>query len=248
LLLTVAGTAFGQVPSGNLYGRVTDDEGAVLQGAKVTLSGGSEPQIRVTNAHGNFIFLGLSPGTYALTAALDGYSTVEYPNIVINVGRNTTIEVTLSAAIEQSAGSESRQPDAQSLRQTFACEAITRYENRNQVDDGPLVLSTLSGQVFAEVGNPAKPLGPFPNACIGLFSEGEHKLVSNTVANKDGSFSIRDVPPGSYRLVVRDSQNAFCVANAPIRMSEPKERARGGRVVIHLRPAGIDDCSYANYK
>src|SRR4029079_14598573 len=42
----------------------------------------------------------LSPGTYGIKAELQGFSTVDYPNIVINVGRNTTIELSLSAAVE----------------------------------------------------------------------------------------------------------------------------------------------------
>jgi hypothetical protein len=134
-------------------------------------------------------------------------------------------------------------------QQTAAtCEAITKYENRNQVNYGPLVLSTLSGKVVAEGGKPVKSLGLISNACIGLFSEDEHKFIANTVASEDGSFSIKDVQPGSYRLVVRDPQNVFCVANAPVRLTKPKERAKGKRMVIHLRPAGIDSCSYADYK
>jgi hypothetical protein len=54
----------------------------------------------VTNAQGQFRFLSLAPGSYSLKAELEGYSTIDYPNIVINVGRNTSIEITLSAAVE----------------------------------------------------------------------------------------------------------------------------------------------------
>ncbi|HET9208939.1 MAG TPA: carboxypeptidase regulatory-like domain-containing protein [Thermoanaerobaculia bacterium] len=100
LLLAVGGTAFAQLQTGNLYGTVTDDKGAALPGVTVTLTGQGAPQVQVTNAQGQFRFLSLSPGTYDLKSELEGFSTIDYPNIVINVGRNTTIEVKLSPAVE----------------------------------------------------------------------------------------------------------------------------------------------------
>ncbi|MEM8962897.1 MAG: TonB-dependent receptor [Acidobacteriota bacterium] len=101
LLLAGTGAVFGQAQSGNLYGTVTDDTGDSLPGVTVTLTGGGAPQIQITNAEGQFRFLGLAPGSYGLTAELEGFSTVEYPTIAINVGRNTTIEVQLSPAVEE---------------------------------------------------------------------------------------------------------------------------------------------------
>jgi hypothetical protein len=100
MLLVAGGTAFAQLQTGNLYGTVTDDKGAALPGVTVTLSGQGAPQVQVTNAQGQFRFLGLSPASYQLKAELEGFSTIDYPNIVINIGRNTQIEVKLSAAVE----------------------------------------------------------------------------------------------------------------------------------------------------
>jgi hypothetical protein len=100
LLLVAGGTAFAQLQTGNLYGTVTDDQGAALPGVTVTLAGSGAPQVQVTNAQGQFRFLGLGPGSYDLKAELEGFSTIDYPNISINIGRNTTIEVKLSAAVE----------------------------------------------------------------------------------------------------------------------------------------------------
>lgn len=100
LLLAVGGTAFAQQQAGNLYGTVADEQGAALPGVTVSLSGNGAPQVQVTNAEGQFRFLGLGPGSYSLKAELEGFSTIDYPNIVVNVGRNTEINVTLSAAVE----------------------------------------------------------------------------------------------------------------------------------------------------
>lgn len=100
LLLLVGGTAFAQLQSGNLYAKVADEQGAALPGVTVTLSGQGAPQVQVTNAQGEVRFLGLSPGTYALEAQLEGFSTLNYPSVTLNVGRNTSLELTLSAAVE----------------------------------------------------------------------------------------------------------------------------------------------------
>jgi len=100
MLLVVGGTAFAQLQTGNLYGTVADEQGAALPGVTVTLNGNGAPQVQVTNAEGQFRFLGLAPGAYSLKAELEGFSTIDYPNISINVGRNTSIEVKLSAAVE----------------------------------------------------------------------------------------------------------------------------------------------------
>jgi hypothetical protein len=100
LLLAGGGAAFAQLQTGNLYGTVVDEQGAALPGVTVTLTGQGAPQVQVSDAKGAFHFLGLSPASYQLKAELEGFSTVEYPNVVINVGRNTQIEVTLSAAVE----------------------------------------------------------------------------------------------------------------------------------------------------
>ncbi|HEX7182010.1 MAG TPA: TonB-dependent receptor [Thermoanaerobaculia bacterium] len=100
LLLASGGAALAQLQTGNLFGTVVDEQGSPLPGATVTLSGQAAPQVQVTNAQGQFRFLGLSPASYQLKAELEGFSTIEYPNVQINVGRNTQIEVTLSAAVE----------------------------------------------------------------------------------------------------------------------------------------------------
>ncbi|HEV3459345.1 MAG TPA: carboxypeptidase-like regulatory domain-containing protein, partial [Thermoanaerobaculia bacterium] len=100
LSLLGAGAAMAQLQSGNLYGKVSDQTGAALPGVTVTLDTGEAPQIQVTNAQGEFRFLSLAPATYKIKAELQGFSPVEYPHIVINVGRNTNIELTMNSAVE----------------------------------------------------------------------------------------------------------------------------------------------------
>ena len=97
--LMLAGVATAQ-NLGNVYGVVSDDSGAALPGVTVTLEGVGAPRVTVTDENGNYRFPGLDPGTYYLKAELDGFSTVEQPNVVIAINRNTTINFTLSSAVE----------------------------------------------------------------------------------------------------------------------------------------------------
>src|SRR6185295_18527802 len=85
-----------QIRTGNLYGTVTDDQAAPLPGATVTLTGVGAPQVQVTDAQGHFRFLALVPGTYALKAEMEGFSTADYPNIDVKIGRNTTVDVPMT--------------------------------------------------------------------------------------------------------------------------------------------------------
>ncbi|HEV8581498.1 MAG TPA: TonB-dependent receptor [Thermoanaerobaculia bacterium] len=101
LLLLLAVPAAAQLQSGNLYGTVLGPGGETLPGVTVTLTGGGAPQTQVTDAQGRFRFLGLSPGSYSVRAEVQGYSPLESSGIVINVGRNTQVELQLSAQVEE---------------------------------------------------------------------------------------------------------------------------------------------------
>jgi hypothetical protein len=100
LLLCLAGPAAAQLQTGDLYGTVIGEDGAPLPGATVTVEGVGSPKVLVTDERGEFRALGLYPGTYKVTAELQGHSTLEYPDIGVRVGGKTTIEITLSSAVQ----------------------------------------------------------------------------------------------------------------------------------------------------
>jgi hypothetical protein len=126
-----------------------------------------------------------------------------------------------------------------------------KYENKNQVNPNPLSVSTVSGRVIVEVGElggSAREIGPVTEACLGLFAEKDHQLLATAVVDDEGRFVFDAVPSGKYRLVVR--AGPLCVANVPLRVTSRKRRKEGDdkQVVVHMRAAGIDTCSYADYK
>ncbi|MGB5295920.1 MAG: TonB-dependent receptor [Thermoanaerobaculia bacterium] len=100
LLLATARSLVAQQGVGGLYGAVTDPDGALLPGVTLTLTGYGERKMQVSDDLGQFRYLGLDPGTWALEAMLDGFSTVEYSTISIEASRSTTIAIELSAAFQ----------------------------------------------------------------------------------------------------------------------------------------------------
>lgn len=100
--LLVAGSAFAQFQTGNIYGKVQAKDGSVLPGVTVTLTGVGAPQVQVSDAQGNFRFLGLSPGTYALKSELSGYGTASRSGIGVRVGSNAEVSMTLNPSVAES--------------------------------------------------------------------------------------------------------------------------------------------------
>jgi len=99
--LLIAPSMFAQAQTGNIFGKVVDNQKAALPGVTVTLSGIGAAQVFVTDTEGQFRFLNLSPGAYSLTAELSGFGSVVRNNVSVNIGRNSNVELELTPALEQ---------------------------------------------------------------------------------------------------------------------------------------------------
>src|SRR4029453_2740364 len=68
--LMVTAAAHAQTSVGTVEGTVTDEQGAVLPGANVTLTGPQGVQTAVTDGKGQYRFISVQPGTYQLKVDL----------------------------------------------------------------------------------------------------------------------------------------------------------------------------------
>ena len=83
-LLSLAPIASAQQARGTLRGLVTDELGAAIVGANVTLTDATGAQKKVTtNAEGVYTFAGLAPGSYKLQAVAPGFTLSEEQAIEI---------------------------------------------------------------------------------------------------------------------------------------------------------------------
>jgi hypothetical protein len=81
--------------SGNIYGKATDEQGGVLPGVSITLSGVGAPRTVTTDSLGAFRFVNIDPGTYTITAELAGMTTVRRENVTVQTGSNADVTITL---------------------------------------------------------------------------------------------------------------------------------------------------------
>jgi len=86
--------------TGVIRGVVTDEQGLTLPGVQVTAQSPSlmGEVSSVTIGDGSYRLLNLPPGTYTLTASLQGFKTVKQPGIVVQVGQTYTVNLQTGAS------------------------------------------------------------------------------------------------------------------------------------------------------
>src|SRR5450432_4929084 len=93
-------SAPAQQTGGTLRGTMTDDSGAVIPAAKVTLTGVGAAKTAQTQADGTYVFQGLAPGQYTVHAAFPGFATVNKP-VTIAAGGNAVVPIQMNVSAEK---------------------------------------------------------------------------------------------------------------------------------------------------
>ena len=101
ICLATMGVAFAQVQSGVISGTVKDSQGGTLPGATVALEGDGPSRSFVTEGDGQYRFLAVPPGTYKVTASLPGFQGIVRDGVVVAVGQNVSLPLTLGVATVQ---------------------------------------------------------------------------------------------------------------------------------------------------
>jgi hypothetical protein len=96
-VLAAAPGAFAQISTGNIYGKVTDESGAVLPGAVVTLGGELGARSTTAGSQGEFRFLNLDKGRYSVTVNMAGFGVVTR-EVNVTTGENVTLDFGLKVA------------------------------------------------------------------------------------------------------------------------------------------------------
>src|SRR5215469_435266 len=95
---TMAQTTVG---TGSIVGSISDQSGAVIDGARVTIKNAATGQVieLTTNSSGSFNSGALIPGDYTVHIAAKGFRSVEVSTIVL-VGNTATVSVRLQIGEE----------------------------------------------------------------------------------------------------------------------------------------------------
>src|SRR6266498_2170850 len=96
ILLTLAfsTTGFAQTYQGRILGTVTDENGAVVRGAHVTITNVETGLVRTldTNESGGYVAPNLPPGLYNITVEAQSFKRVEHTQVRVEVAKDVDID------------------------------------------------------------------------------------------------------------------------------------------------------------
>jgi hypothetical protein len=136
-LLVVPGAAFGQAYFGSVTGVLTDQTGAVIAGAKVTLIDRDKGYSfnETSDMKGRYLYRSIPPGFYSVTASMPGFEKTVRTGIHVDVNQNATANMSLKVS------SSSQTVEVKSQAQGLDSEDATTglVIDRKFINDLPLV-------------------------------------------------------------------------------------------------------------
>src|SRR3989441_6780905 len=100
VLLPAAATAQARLTGADVQGTVRDESGAVLPGVTITTTNLETGLVRtgLTAGEGRYVIPALPPGTYKISAELQGFATVTRQGVVLVLGQLATADFGLKVA------------------------------------------------------------------------------------------------------------------------------------------------------
>jgi protocatechuate 3,4-dioxygenase beta subunit len=161
--MKVTQTVVSDGKSAIIKGSVTDQTGAVLTGATVTVSNASGfKQTATTDSLGNYVIGGLPPGTYDVSVSAPAFKTFQAPGITLVAGDTLPLDATLEPGGEktevnvQAGGAAQVETESAEVSGTITQKEVTSLQlnGRNFAQLITLTpgVSNQTGQDEAKVG------------------------------------------------------------------------------------------------
>ncbi|MGA9463866.1 MAG: carboxypeptidase-like regulatory domain-containing protein, partial [Terracidiphilus sp.] len=140
LIFMLAGVVVFAQANSELTGIVTDQTGAVVAGAKITIIEPATNTVKVTEsgATGLYDFAGLNPANYNMKVAAKGFESYVQNGIVVNVSSTARADIKLTVGAEATtvtveADALAVQADSNVVSTLISSEQISQIatENRN---------------------------------------------------------------------------------------------------------------------
>jgi hypothetical protein len=191
LVLSFSAVAFAQsTTTGAIGGVVTNPNKEVVPGAAVTVknNGTNKEDTATTDDTGRFKVANLQPGSYSVTVNSSGFSPMTSENVVVEIGRETNLEVALSVGpVTGTVDVSAEAPVINTTQQDFS-------SNINQTSINELPINGRRWSNFALLTPGAVPDGTF-----GLISfRGISGLLNNNTI--DGAHQLLDQPGCDSRV------------------------------------------------
>src|SRR5579864_3308980 len=136
-LMLVVPAVLGQAYFGTVSGELTDSTGAVVAGAKVTLTDQQKGfRFQTTSdGSGRYLFRSIAPGFYTVAIDAQGFAKTESARFKVDVNQNATANLTLKVAVA------TQEVQVESAAQTIQTEDAETGQvvNRRFINDLPLI-------------------------------------------------------------------------------------------------------------
>jgi Carboxypeptidase regulatory-like domain len=184
VLALVSGAAAQTV--GGLRGQVLDPNGALVPGASVTLTRGSEVLQTQSGPDGLYSFRAVAPGSYTLTVSAQGFASFSKENVQVVAGQVSQVNVPLTIAVQQQEITVAGQNNAVSVNPDENANAmVLKGGDLDALSDDP---DELQNELQALAGPTAGPNGGQ------IYIDG---------------FTGGQIPPKSSIREIRVNQNPF---------------------------------------
>lgn len=211
-----------------VQGTITDEQGGVLPGATVTARHvqTNTTRMAITSDLGRFFIPNLSPGSYEFTAELSGFTTGKRTEIVLRVGQESTIDMSLGVGALQESVTVSGQAALVETQHT-----VGNHLNTEQID----ALPTLTRD-FADLAKLAPGVVTRGAAGSGFSAGGARQFQNNIIV--DGSTNVMQFYGSQADLYPQDWIQEFNVMTGGA--SAEFGQAIGGIVNVATRSGSND--------
>src|SRR5829696_7206122 len=227
-----------------IFGRIMDQNGAVLPGAEIqaTLIKTSLRRTTTTDAEGRYRLIQLEPGTYVVRFSFPGFAAQEFTNITTVSGQSLQLDATLlpSDVVAETVVISDAQPPIVDTKRTITGATLTTRETESL----PIPSRSVLDLLFTLPGVTEEPLSTRD------LSEDRNANHAST-PEEAGTFSLAGAPAYSNNLTIdgldnnddRAARERFqpsleAVAEVQVitnQFSAEYGRASGGRVNLRTR-------------
>jgi hypothetical protein len=207
LVLSLSATA--QLPTSTLNGTVTDPQGGIVPGAKVVVTNTATGVIReaTSTSDGGFAVTDLIPGDYSVRVSASGFATSEYKGVRLDVGRATTLTVSLRIA----SGGEVVQVSAAEISLNTTQSMVQGRVEAQEIQTFPLNGRNFLDLAFLIPGNrPAPRFDPTKTITVEVSSAGAYGRGGNIII--DGADNNDEVVGGTLMNFPEDGLAEFQIA------------------------------------